>query len=198
MGIAQEHRRLLGLVSGLATVAILAAGGVFAAFTATTTNPGNSLQAGSVAISDNDGANVAMYTSGVVGDLAPSDPAVVRCIKVTYTGTLDSAVKLYVSSGVTNGGAFDLTIERGTQTTGAFPNCGDFAASSTAYSGTLAGFGTDWASGVDGKAAAAAWNQNDNVAYRFTLSARDDAVVNNHTSVQSTGSHTFTWEARSN
>lgn len=198
MGTRQETRRVLGVVGGLATVAVLAAGGVFAAFTATTTNPGNSLTAGSVAISDNDGANVAMYTSGAVGDLAPGDPAVVRCIKVTYTGSLDSAVKLYGSSGVTNGGSFDLTIERGTQTTGAFPGCGDFVAGSTAYSGTLAGLGTDWTSGVDGKAAAAAWNQNDNVAYRFTLTARDDAVVNNHTSVQSTGSHTFTWEARSN
>jgi len=196
MGVSGA-RRLLGLLVGLTAAAMLAGGGVFAAFSATTSNPGNSISAGSVAIGDNDGADVAMYTAGALGDLAPGDPAVVRCIKVSYTGTLAATVKLFVSNGITNGGSFDVTIERGTQTTGSFPNCGDFAATSTAYTGTLAGLGTSYAGGIDGKAAAATWANGDSVAYRFTLSVHDDPTANAHTSVQNSGAHTFTWEAHS-
>jgi len=121
---------------------------------------------------------------------------VISCLRVTYTGSLASAVKLYASSAITNGTQFNLKVERGTQTTGAFPACGDFAATSTAYDGALGSFPSTYAAGLDGRSAAAAWATSDIVAYRFTVTQNDDPTPNAHTSVQSSGAHDFTWEAR--
>ena len=168
--------------------------GVFSAYSATTSNTGNSFAAGSVAIGDNDGGSSALY----VGSNKKPGDSVTSCIQVTYTGTLGASVKLYTPSTVTNGSAFDLTVERGTQTTGAFPDCGDFSPTSEAYDGPLGSFPTTYGGGIDGKDAAAAWAQNDSVAYRFTITVADDTTPNAHTSTMSTGSHDFTWEARNN
>jgi hypothetical protein len=178
------------LIAGL--VAGVAAFGAFSAFSATTSNSGNTFASGTVAIADNDGGSTALYTSA---NAAPGAPTV-SCIGVTYTGSLASTVKLYASAGITGGAGITLTVERGTMSTGTFPDCGDFAPTSTAYTGALGSFPTDYATGVDGKVAAAAWATNDLVAYRFTVSATDDATANAHTTATSSGAHTFTWEAR--
>ena len=69
------------LVGALGAVAGI---GTFSAFSATTVNAGNTFDAGTVVISDND-ANTAMYN---ITD-AEADDVVVRCIQVTYTGSLD-------------------------------------------------------------------------------------------------------------
>ena len=183
---------LSALIVGL--VAAAAGFGVFSAFSATTSNAGNSFETGSVSIADNDGGSAALYTGS---NKKPGD-SVTSCILVTYTGTLGADVKLYTPSTITNGSAFNLTVERGTQTTGAFPGCGDFSPTSQAYNGPLGSFPTTYAGGVDGKDAAAAWVQNDPVAYRFTISVNDDTTPNARTSALSTGSHEFTWEARNN
>jgi hypothetical protein len=177
------------LIAGL--VAGVAAFGAFSAFSATTSNSGNTFASGTVAIADNDGGSTALYTSA---NAAPGAPTV-SCISVTYTGSLASTVKLYASAGITGGAAINLTVERGTTTTG-FGDCTGFSPSSTAYTGALGSFPTDYATGLDGKAAAAAWATNDVIAYRFTVSATDDATANAHTSATSSGAHTFTWEAR--
>ena len=64
--------------------------GAFSAFSSTTSNDNNNFTAGTVTIADND-ANAALYT------LTNQKPGITtdRCIKVTYTGSLDSDVKLY-------------------------------------------------------------------------------------------------------
>jgi len=178
------------LIVGL--VATAAGFGVFSAYSATTSNTGNSFAAGSVAIGDNDGGSTALY----VGSNKKPGDSVTSCIQVTYSGTLGASVKLYTPSTVTNGSAFNLKVERGTQTTGGFPGCGDFAPTSEPYNGPLGSFPTTHAAGIDGKDAAAAWAQNDSVAYRFTITVNDDTTPNAHTSTMSTGSHDFTWEAR--
>ena len=180
------------LIAGL--VAGVAAWGAFSAFSATTANTGNSFASGTVAIADNDGASTALYTSA---NNKPGTP-VVSCIRVTYTGSLSADVKLYASAGITGGSALNLKIERGTQSSGIFPACGDFAATSTAYDGALGLFATSYAAGADAKAAAAPWATNDTVAYRFTLSAVDEPTANARTTVITSGSHDFTWEARNN
>jgi hypothetical protein len=179
------------LIAGL--VAGVAAFGAFSAFSATTSNAGNSFASGTVAIADNDGGSTALYTSA---NAAPGVPTV-SCITVTYTGSLASTVKLYASAGITGGAAIDLTVERGTTSTG-FGDCTGFLPSSTAYTGALGSFPTDYATGVEGKAGVApvAWATNDAIAYRFTVSATDDATANAHTTATSSGAHTFTWEAR--
>jgi len=179
---------IVGLLAGVAAL------GAYSAFSATTSNTGNSFASGTVAIGDNDGGSAALYTAA---NQKPGD-SVESCIRVTYTGSLASAVKLYASSGITNGARFNLKVERGTQTTGVFPACGNFAATSTAYDGALGSLPASYASGLDGKNAAGAWATNDVVAYRFTVTQNDDPTPNAHTSALSSGSHDFTWEARNN
>jgi hypothetical protein len=117
---------------------------------------------------------------------------------VTYTGSLSSAVKLYVSS-VTNGNKFTLKIERGSGLSSPdnTMNCTGFTASSTAFNTTLDQLGTTYGTGLDGKASGGTWAQNDSVDYRFTITVNDDSTANAHSSTVSTGSHTFTWEADS-
>jgi hypothetical protein len=178
------------LIVGL--LAIVAAVGAFSSFSQTTSNTSNSFATGSVSIGDNDGGSAALYAAA---GQKPGD-SVVSCIRVTYTGSLASGVKLYASSGITGGTTFNLKVERGTQTTGSFPGCGDFTPTSTPYDGALTAFPTSYAAGLDGKAGAAAWTTNDVVAYRFTISVNDDSTAGAHTAAVSTGSHDFTWEAR--
>jgi lipoprotein-anchoring transpeptidase ErfK/SrfK len=168
--------------------------GVYSAFTATTTNSGNTITAGTVAISQHAGSTT-LYSASNQGPGA----ATVGCVRVTYTGSLASSVKLY-SSSVSNGTAFNLMVERGSGLTSPdnTMNCTGFSASSTAYNGDLGSFATTYAGGVDGKAGGAAWATNDAVDYRFTITVNDDTTPNAHTSSVSSGAHSFTWEARNN
>ena len=181
---------VLGVVAGLMTV------GVFAAFTATTTNTNNNISSGTVNIDQHTGATTLYSRTGQ----KPGD-TYSACVRVTYTGSLTAAVRMHVSSGITNGTLYNLTVERGSGITApaADMNCTGFTASSTAYNGDLGSFPTSYAApGVDGQAAAAAWSTNTTVDYRFTITQNDDTTANAHENVTSSGAHTFTWEARNN
>ena len=192
MAFSRKRKVLLSLLV-IGAIGAFAGIGAYSAFTATTTNSGNTYTAGTVAISQHAGATT-LYTGT---NKAPSN-STVACVRVTYTGTLPSTVKLYTSS-VTNGGVFHLKVERGSGLSSPdnTMNCTGFTASSTAFDANLDTLGTDWSSGLDGKASAGTWAQNDAVDYRFTISVNDDTTPNAHTSATGTGSHTFTWEARS-
>ena len=183
----------LGVVGITASLVVL---GTFAAFTATTTNTGNKIDSGTVKIDQHTGATT-LYnvTNQKPGDFKES------CVRVIYTGSLAADVRLYVSSGIANGSNYNLKVERGTGLTApaADMNCTGFTSTSTPFNTTLGTFPTSYtAPGVDGKAAAAPWNQNDAVDYRFTIAQNDDPTPNNNTTVRSSGPHTFTWEARNN
>jgi len=184
-------RKILFTLAVLGVAGALAGFGAYSAFTATTTNTGNTFATGTVAISQHAGYTT-LYTGS---NKSPSD-STVACVRVTYTGTLTSAVKLYVSS-VTNGSKFNLKVERGSGLTSPdnTMNCTGFTSSSTPFNAGLDTFPTTYGAGIDGKAAAATWAQNDSVDYRFTISVVDDSTPNAHTSAFSTGAHTFTWEA---
>jgi hypothetical protein len=192
--MTRRKRKLLLSLLVLGTVGSALGWGTYSAFTATTTNTGNTISAGTVAINQHAGATT-LYSASNQGPGA----SIVKCVRVTYTGSLAASVKLYVSS-VTNGSAFNLKVERGSGLL--LPDntmhCNGFTASSTAYDGQLGSLGTTYAAGVDGKAAAGAWAANDAVDYRFTISVVDDATPNAHSSALSSGTHTFTWEARNN
>ncbi len=162
-----RSRKLLLTTLVVGATSTVAGLGVFAAFTATTQNTGNSIASGTVTIGDND-LGPAMYTVSNMGPGAVTQ----RCIKVNYTGSLASTVKLYRSNTVTNGTAFNLQIERGSGVTGGFPSCTGFTSAATIYNGTLGGLGTSYASGIDAKGSA--WNNGDIVDYRFTVTVVDD------------------------
>jgi hypothetical protein len=192
---SSKTRKVLRTAVVLGLLSTVGGLGVFAAFTATTDNSGNTIASGTVAISQHPGA-VTLYN---VTNQKPGD-ATAKCVRVSYTGSLAASVKLYVSSGITNGTLYNLKVERGSgmTTLDGTMSCAGFTSSSTAYDAALGSFGTTYAGGVDGKAAAAAWAQNDTVDYRFTITQNDDTTANAHTSVTSSGAHTFTWEARNN
>jgi hypothetical protein len=173
-----------------------AAMGVFGAFSATTTNAGNTITAGTVAIADND-AGAAMYS---ITNAKPGE-SVSKCIKVTYTGSLDADVHIYTSSTIGALGQYvELTITPGSQTTPTFPSCTGFTPDSggALYTGTLANFATTkntYANGVvDYPGAGTKWAANESVVYQVIATLQSSAPE--AAQGATTGAHTFTWEAR--
>lgn len=190
-----RHRKILLSLLLIGATSVLAGFGTFSAFSSTTTNSGNSFAAGTVFVDDND-AGSAMYS---VSNQAPG-ATTVRCIKVTYGGTMAADVKLYTASAIGAVGDYvNLTVEKGSGNP-TFPNCTGFSAESTVYSGELDDFAAAHGSYANGVAAfpgaQTQWNQNDTLVYRFTLSLQDDNNANGGATPLSTGSHAFTWEAR--
>jgi len=174
----------------------LAAMGVFGAFSSTTTNAGNTITAGTVAIADND-AGAAMYS---IASAKPGE-SVSKCIKVTYTGSLDADVHIYTGSTIGSLGQYvDLTITPGTQTTSTFPSCTGFTPDSggALYTGTLQNFGStknNYANGVvDYPGSGSKWATNESVVYQVTATLQSSAP--DAAQGLTTGAHTFTWEAR--
>lgn len=128
-------RSLLAVTAGIALSGALVWQSSYAAFTATTSNPGNSWTAGSIALADNDSGAALFTASGLVPGSTGS-----RCITVDYTGTVGAAVKLYatpVPAAPTDLAPYlELTVEEGT---GGTPDCTGFTPTSTLY-GTVPGF----------------------------------------------------------
>ena len=189
---------LTALVVGIA--GSVAGSATFSAFSSTTSNSANSFAAGTVLISDNDAGSV-LYS---VSNQAPNSPSVLKCIKVTYTGTLPADVHLYTGSTTATLDTYvNLTVEKGTVSgSPVFPGCGTFTPDSggTIYSGTLAGFAgskSTYASGVSMyPGSQTQWNQNDTLWFRLTLSLQDDNNANGGATPLTAASRTLTWEAR--
>ena len=187
-------RKLLLTTLVVGATSAVAGLGVFAAFTATTTNTGNSIASGTVTIRDSS-AGVALYTLPNMGPGSTTQ----RCMRVTYDGSLPSTVRIYRSNTVTNGTAFNLQVERGSgldPVANAFPSCTGFTSAATVFTGALGAFPTTYAAGPDARGAA--WAQSDAIDYRFTITVVDDPTPNARATVVSSGSHAFTWEARNN
>lgn len=165
-----------------------------AAFTATTTNPGNAWSTGSVVLTDSRGGDSTTGAAGSVmfnlSGLKPGDTAT-QCIVVTYSGSLAGNVELYVSASAGTLRTyldFDVTERQGDCTTpGAATGQADF-------SGTLSGFATthgSYAAGFGDFAPPSGSNSNPVTrAYRFTYTVQDDNQAQN-----TSASATLTWRA---
>jgi hypothetical protein len=134
----QRHKRKI--LATFATLALMSSVGVVvtsAAFTATTDNTGNRIEAGSVALSDSDAATGRLYDAPDQSPGAANGPAP-HCLRVTYSGSLASTVKLY-STAIANGTNFRLKVERGSglSAPGSDMNCTGFTPATTAYDATL-------------------------------------------------------------
>ena len=185
----------LGIIAmGFLLVGVLVLTASRAAFTATTNNSANSLDAATVTLTDDDSAS-AMF---IVSNMVPGQQEV-RCILVSYTGSVadPAGVKLY-SGGYADSGNFadylNVTIEEGTG--GVFGDCSSFAFEATIESGgTVSGFDaarTNYATG------AGVWDPAttpESKAYRFTLEL-DPATPDAEQGESVTGL-TFTWEIQS-
>jgi predicted ribosomally synthesized peptide with SipW-like signal peptide len=203
-GYRQESRRLrskllatavllglIGIVAGLAT---------WSAFSATTSNPGNSFAAGTVTITDNDSGTAMFSLSG----MKPND-ADTGCITVTYTGSLASTVRLY---GTTTGTGLDqylnLKVTRGSfSSPPAFDSCTGFTADATdyiaagagvIYNGTLQGYADSYAAGLVDPTSGSpeSWTTSEAHVYKFEVTLQNDNAAQGLNATQ-----TFTWEAQS-
>lgn len=195
MKAKSRKQKLIVTLSLTALVGAVAAFGTLAAFTDQTTNTGNNITSGTVKIDQHAGATT-LYT---LTNQKPGD-STQKCVRVNYTGSLAASVKLFVST-VTSGTQYNITVERGSglTTLDSTMSCAGFSSASTAYAaGALGSFPTTYASGVDGKAAGAAWSNTDSIDYRFTITQNDDATVGSHRTATTSTAHTFTWEARNN
>jgi hypothetical protein len=196
--VSTKTRKALLSVLVIGIVGTVAGIGTYSAFSSTTSNDGNVFAAGTVYVSDNDGGATAMYN---VSNKKPGDQ-VQSCIQVTYGGSLAADVKLYTTSTIGAVGQYiDLTVEKGTATGATFPGCGTYSSQATIYSGTLANFAStksSYANGVSAyPASQTSWGNGDSLVYRFTLTLQDNNSANGGGSgALSTGSHSFTWEAR--
>jgi hypothetical protein len=190
-------RPVLRTLVVLGLVAMCVATGTVAAFSAGTSNPGNSFAAGTVAIADNDaGAAVVALPSAVPGQSSTG------CIAVTYSGSLAAGVRLYANLTGSLAPHLTLTVTRGTQAAPAFASCTGFTADATnylglgagvVYSGTLAAFPTSYATGIVDPIPGSpeSWTSGERHVYRFVV------TLANTTAAQGLSQNaTFTWEAR--
>ena len=174
-------------------IAAASGGATFAAFARTTQNDNDSYSAGTVTLSDNDAGSVMWDVSNQL----PTSPAIVRCIRVTYTGSLAAAVRLYTP---TAGSALDpylnITVEKGSMPVGTvFPNCTGFVSEATiSPAGTLQALKavrTGWSDGLQAAPGAqASWATGDSLAYRFTVQMQNTLSAQGLTALVG-----FTWEA---
>ncbi|MDP9393379.1 MAG: hypothetical protein M3Q27_03550 [Actinomycetota bacterium] len=191
--------RVAGLVLGL--LAACSTGSTWASFSAATNNVADSYQAGTVVLADDEAASVPLLTlSGARGGDSSSG-----CVRVIYSGSLPSTVRLYGSSGGTGLAPYlDVEITRGVMTSGTFPSCSGFQADTASYGdpapgvvfrGTLADFvatRSSWSSGlVDAPTATETWTNGETHAYRITVTLRADGAAE-----AKTATPVFTCEAR--
>jgi len=199
----RPSRKVATIVSLVAVPVALAASGLvvaqssYSAYSATTANPTSNWATGTVALSDDDN-NTAAFTAS---NLKPGSTGS-RCIVVSSTGSLPSAVKLYGTGAATTkalASDINLTITQGTG--GSFGSCTGYtpaASGSTVYNGTLAGFSsaaTNFSNGLG------TWNTTGTGAvanpetrtYQLTYSVRTETTNDTQGGTAAIG---FTWEAQ--
>ncbi len=184
--------KLFGSLAAVALVGVVGFVGTQAAISDTTDNPGNQFNAGAIDLVDNDSGNY-MYQ---VNNVQPGD-SISQCIRVSYTGTLDSNVKLFMDTPIDTLGPYvDLTVEAGTQATSSFPSCTGFSSTANLYTGTLSAFQTAHPDAANGLAhspnGASPWTDGDSVVYRVTLTLSNTA---RQPGEDFSGTHTYSWQA---
>lgn len=203
-----RSRRILLVMLLLGLVGSAGSAGTLSAFSSTTVNAGNVFRAGTVLLSDNDGGVTPMFN---VTNAKPTYSET-HCIRLTYGGSLDAAVKIYTASSIGAVGQYvTMTITQGTEASSTFPTCqAGFTAfgSNPVFSGKLCCTAGSFASQYTGfatglallpGAAATKWTggANEAVVYKFVLSLDDNNAANGAGSGQlSTGSFDITWEAQ--
>jgi hypothetical protein len=195
--MSESSRKRTGAIAVAAAVmAGLLGSGVFvwqgtnAAFTSTTSNGVNNWTAGAVTIADDDSSIALFSPTGLVPSSTGS-----KCIKVTYTGNVTAAVKLYVASSSGSLASYvDLVVEEGTGAgnVGDFSGCGSFSGTAI-YTGTLANMAstkTAFGNGV-GSFAPTAAAQFKVFKFTYTLNASTPDAQQSQSATA-----TFQWESQ--
>jgi len=167
----------------------------YAAFAVQTTNPDNSWATGSVVLVD-DRNGAAMFAAT---NLQPGSTDT-KCIVVTSSGSLPSAVKLYGTSPASSSSDvasyLDLTVEEGLG--GTKDNCTGFSPGGGAgqtYTGTLATFVSTYTDAAHGLGSFAPTGTTpESRTYRFKYTLRSTAPT---TAMGKSATATFLWQASS-
>jgi hypothetical protein len=174
-------RKLLISIAVVACVGALTGFGTYSAFSSTTSNTGNAMQAGTVSITDNHTASSMLALSNA----KPGDTTT-GCIKVTYTGSLPADIRMYAAPTGALAPYLDVTVKRGTG--GSYPSCTGFTAEATTFTGTLSTLPASWSA-----ATSESWVQNEAHSYQVAVTLDANAPA----SAQGTSAGvSFTWEAR--
>ena len=199
----RPSRKVATIVSLVAVPVALAASGLvvaqssYSAYSATTVNPTSNWATGTVALSDDD-SNTAAFTAT---NLKPGSTGS-RCIVVSSTGSLPSAVKLYGTGSATTkalASSINLSVTQGTG--GSFGSCTGYSpltTGSSVYSGTLADFAanaTSFSTGVGSWATTGSGTvaNPETRTYQLTYSVRTEATNDTQGGTAALG---FTWEAQ--
>jgi hypothetical protein len=201
-GNAGRARRIVAksvaTIAVLGGCALLATAGTWSNLNATASNPSNSFNAGTVALTSNSA------TSAVLS-LTNAKPGAVStgCINVSYSGTLPANVKLYGTAGGTGLNQYlTLVVTRGTFSgTPTSGSCTGFTSDSTnyigqgagvMYSGTLANWpATATSAQVDPTTASPAnWTTGSAHGYQFQVTLGSNAAGQGLTATE-----TLTFEA---
>ena len=191
------RRWVLAALVVTGSIAAITVGFTAAAFVSNTSNGGDTFSTGTVTITDNDaGGFMLALSSARPGD---SDTS---CLRVKYTGSLDSTVRLYAT--VTGGLApyLQLTVTRGTDSAPSFDACTNFTADSTnyigsgagvIYAGLLSAYPTTYGAGIVDPTSGSpeTWTTSEAHSYEFVISLNNNAAAQGLSSTA-----TFTWEAR--
>lgn len=188
--------QLLAGTTAIGVAAMLAGRSVYASFESTTSVTDNRFSTGTVAIGDNDGGSAMLSLTSV--SPGASDTG---CIKVTYTGSLPAAVRMYATVTGGLGPYLDLTVWRGTDSSPSFGSCAGFTADATdylgagagiVYTGTLAGFPASAATGIRDASTGApeTWSTDEAHSYKFVVT-----LANNDAAQGLAATASFAWEA---
>jgi len=194
--VSKSRRYLVSLIL-IGLVGLVAGLGTYPSFSSSATNPGDSFAAGTVTISDNDaGGAVMSLNNALPGD---SDSG---CVRVLYSGSLSSTVRLYGTPSGPLAPYLTLTVTRGSDPAPSFPSCSGFTADATdyigagpgvIYSGPLASFPGSAATGIQDPVAASpeTWSTSEDHVYRFSVTLVNDPAARNKSATAS-----FTWQSR--
>jgi hypothetical protein len=184
-----KRKAATSLVAVVLLAALAGMAMTFSAFTSTTGNAANQFASGSVVLTDNDSGSTLFSMAG----MQPGSEQT-KCLTVGYAGSLDALVRLYGTTTSTAGRDLapylDVEITRGSFS-GATPanqDCTGFTASSTLYSGTLAAYPADYATGVQD---ATTFRQNDSAVYQVRVALQDTDAAQDKDATT-----TLTFEAR--
>lgn len=165
-----------------------------AAFTATTTNSGNSFGTGTVILSDNNGSAAALIN---VSNLKPGSTGS-ACMRVIYTGSLAADIRAYASASTDPdaiGSYLTISVDVGdipSAGTDAFGVCTNFDPTpvnlfNSTFTSLLAK--NSWANGMTGWTPATGTTRDYRVTYTLSSSA-PNATMGKTATLQ------LTWEAR--
>lgn len=193
-------RKILMTLIAVSLAAMSIAAATWSSFSSAAANPANTVTAGTVNITDNDaGATFSVPTLSPGGSSS-------GCIRVTYSGSLQSNVHLYGSVTGSLAQYLNLVVTRGTESAPSFPSCSTFTADATnyvgagagvVYSGTLSNFTSTYTSYASGlvdvpPSSPQAWNTGTAHSYKFTFTLPAGAVA---AAQGLTSTATFDWQA---